>query len=497
VLSVLALPFGHRVLIRYFLFALPVYLLTGAYGLVEAGRWLGRKLEYRQSRAGARRAGAILAGVLIVGLFAAIGMPAATAYYRESKQNWRGATRLILAYAQPGDQIFVPDEREQTGLLAYARQMASVPTDMDRLSVRVLPDEPLYEFSLDSQDRGWLVVPFRMQYLPDSELDTALGAHRFFPPLVVSVDPIHMPEDWESIAITSYSSLALIYFEPSTPEGKICQPADREKFQTWLLAAEELDVARVNTDLSLGLLAYYCGDMEEAHQRLSHQALSPGQDLFITWLLGNASQELGRWDEAIHYYRQVINISPNYAWLEVKIGNIYRDLGEFEQARVSYLRALETNDDQDWPHSELANLYEQMGRPELALQEYQRASALSSQNTRYMIKVGQLYAQLSDFEEAKNSYQQAIDLEPDNGWYYTLLASVYASLGEPNQAVKTYEKALALNPAYVENSWFQLQLANGYRLAGQRDEAIVAYEQVLSLDEDNAAARKGLQELRP
>jgi tetratricopeptide (TPR) repeat protein len=114
-----------------------------------------------------------------------------------------------------------------------------------------------------------------------------------------------------------------------------------------------------------------------------------------------------------------------------------------------------------------------------------------------MIKVGQLYAQLSDFEEAKNSYQQAIDLEPDNGWYYTLLASVYASLGEPNQAVKTYEKALALNPAYVENSWFQLQLANGYRLAGQRDEAIVAYEQVLSLDEDNAAARKGLQELRP
>ena len=495
VVLILLVPFSHRVLIRYFLFALPVYLLVGAYGLIAAIRWLSYQLERLRPGLGARPAAVALSTVLIASLFVGSSVPAFAAYQQEIKQNWRDATRLILAYAQPGDQIYVADERQQTGLVFYAKLLASESTRIDQFSVHVLPQDPGQAFSLRREERGWLVVPFQVLYVPGGELDTALKGHRFWPPLVLSSAGV--PQDRESIAPFSFQNLALVRFEPAASASETCQPGDRQQFETWLDTDQRLGLSAVDANLSLGLYAYYCGDMVEAFQRLSSSALPIRQEALLSWMLGDVSQGLGRWNDAIDYYRRAIALNPSYVWLEVKIGNSYREMGEFGKAEASYLRALETDDESDWTHSELADLYDEMGQPDLALQEYQRANELAPQNARYLVRMGQIYDELELPQGAKNSYQQAIDLEPDNGWYHALLAGIQITLEEPEKAVHEYQQALALQPGYAQNPWFYLQLAKAYRLADRLDEALSAYEQVLALDGDNGEARKWVKELQP
>ncbi|MGD8626197.1 MAG: tetratricopeptide repeat protein [Anaerolineae bacterium] len=484
VLVVLAMPFGHRVLIRYFLFSLPVYLLVGAYGLAEVGHWLGHKLAYRQPQAGARWAGIALTGIVVAGL----SLPAVAAYYREEKQNWRDATRLMVAYARPGEQIYVSDVRQMMGIRYYARRLAPDLAWLDQFPIRQVDIDSPREFSPGEEDRGWLVVPFQVRHLPEGSVAAALEGYRFLPPLVLSVD--HFPKDWESIAPFNYQNMMLVRYEPSGSHG------DEEKVQAWLAAGRELDATLLDANLSLGLLAYYSGEMEEAVERLARPTTWPvHQQAFFHWLLGNANRELGRWDEAIDHYEQAMEHSPNYTWLQSKIGSLYREMGDLEKAEASYRRALADDDQAPNTHFELGTLYEEMDRPALALEQYARASELAPQHAGYRARMGLIKIQLDRVETAKQDFAKAIELDPDNAWYHQLLANASLALDQAQQAAAEYEQALALNPNYRQNAHFQLQRADAYRLAGRTDEAIAAYERVLALEPDNARAAQWLEEL--
>jgi 4-amino-4-deoxy-L-arabinose transferase-like glycosyltransferase len=214
VILVLILPFGHAVLIRYYLFALPVYLLLVAYGLGVAiqrsGSWL-RRLRFPS------RFCPVVSGIGIAALLdvlVTISLLSITAYYGETKQDWRDATRLLQTVAQPGDTIYVNQDYNRTGILFYARKNSQAANPLTPASVQLLPADPVAAFPLASEHNYWLIVTYRDRFQPEGSFYAQLEPnHRLVPRFILS--PANVPQDSDLLAPLSYANLAVI--EVTTP----------------------------------------------------------------------------------------------------------------------------------------------------------------------------------------------------------------------------------------------------------------------------------------
>jgi 4-amino-4-deoxy-L-arabinose transferase-like glycosyltransferase len=216
VIVVLILPFGHAVLLRYYLFALPVYLLLVAYGLAvpieRSASWLGRlRLPSNFCPVVSGMGTAALLGVLVT-----ISILSVMAYYAETKQDWRDATRLIQTVAQPGDTIYVNQVYNRAGVLFYAQKNPQGSNPLTASSVQLLPADPATAFPLANEHNYWLIVTYRNRFQPEGSFYEQLEpAHRLVPRFILS--PASVPRDSELLAPLSYASLAVIEVTTPTP----------------------------------------------------------------------------------------------------------------------------------------------------------------------------------------------------------------------------------------------------------------------------------------
>jgi tetratricopeptide (TPR) repeat protein len=307
----LSVPFVHRVLIRYFLFALPVYLLVAAYGLESALQYWGRWFGSSSRAAVLRLVGALAVVVLLLGMLVAGSLPAIAEMHSESRQNWRDATRLVQAMAQPRDTLYVPNVRHPPGVSLYLESQESNPARSWHLPVRVLHYDPDTGFSLDGDAKGWVLYPFDAGLVPGGTLDHLLPDHSVQPPVILQ--SLNIPADAESIAPFSYENLVLVRVVPKVAGDDPCQQDGKEWLQDWLDTERELGITLVDTDLSLGLYAYYCGDLEEAIERLSSGAglASREDNTWLQLLLADALRTAGRVDEATAAYMKVLSLDAD------------------------------------------------------------------------------------------------------------------------------------------------------------------------------------------
>lgn len=457
VLVILGTPFVHRVLVRYFLFALPVYLLVVAYGLNAAFNWLRSSLSRRPGLGRLRSAAVAVSGCVLLGLLVGGSIPKLLSYYPEYKQEWRGMAWLVQMIAAPEEKVYVLDERHRAGLVFYTPQGEEEPTTgaVDRFEV--LSENPDEAFPQTGGDPVWLVVPFEAGFLPGSDVDTAAPFDRLLPPILLGPD--RALQDSMLIAPFSQRALGLIRVEPAASDA--CIPGDREKIQAWLEVAQQGEVPFLDSDRSLGLLAYCCGDLDEADERFEAALKRDPSDALTYQLLGMVSEARELWNDAIAYYQRALDLDPSKIGLEVGIGDVHRDRGETEAALERYQRALNVFENPAWVYNQRGRLYERLGQVELALDDYQRAVAL----------------------------------EPGNGWYHVSLGDLWLETGEALRAVAEYERALASTPEYGGYTWYLTRRGSAYRLAGEADQAIAAYEQGLALDPTLVAVRLWLSDL--
>jgi uncharacterized membrane protein len=232
---VVSLPFGHNVRIRYFLFALPVYLLVVAYGLRAMAQWLVSRAARLRPRMNERSA-EVLVSILLLGILAVVGATSIAAYYAETKQNWRDATRLVCTLAEPGDHVWVRHVYHQVGVLYYARQWCSDPDAWTEANVHVFSGNLAGVLSPDDERRHWLIVPNRDYFLPGGALEASIQPHhRLQPPTLFRTTGV--PEEYGIIAPTAYRTVAVVPVVPDDP-GLIRFWADTDTLTsgdcTWL-----------------------------------------------------------------------------------------------------------------------------------------------------------------------------------------------------------------------------------------------------------------------
>jgi tetratricopeptide (TPR) repeat protein/glycosyltransferase involved in cell wall biosynthesis len=280
------------------------------------------------------------------------------------------------------------------------------------------------------------------------------------------------------------------------------------------LAASHPEFALAHNDL--GVLHYHIGNKEKAHQFYEKAVqLDPENMVFQKNLADFYCAELGRVEDALRIYVNILQSNPLDVETLLTTGHICVALDKFEDAESFYRRVLELE-----PLNEAAQKnIEKINKMGPHLPEFKSAEDmykeiqpfLNSRDPHKAIEsltgilerfpdfalahndLGVLYYHTGDKEKSRQHYGRAVELMPDNINFQKNLADfLFVEEGKVEEALQIYVNILATHPDDME-----MLLITGHICVALKkfDDAKDFYERVLALAPDNEDAAKNLQAL--
>jgi tetratricopeptide (TPR) repeat protein len=131
--------------------------------------------------------------------------------------------------------------------------------------------------------------------------------------------------------------------------------------------------------------------------------------------------DLGRYNEAIDKFKQVLTMSPN-AGTYIYLGNAYVFAREYEPGVEAYKKALQLNSKIHVAHYQLAVAYDCLRRYEEAAAEYKETLKLDPKDDTSRYKLAQIYLALHNKPAAFEQYEILRKTDPD--WATELLKEI-------------------------------------------------------------------------
>ena len=225
------------------------------------------------------------------------------------------------------------------------------------------------------------------------------------------------------------------------------------------------------------------GEFKEALNYFQ-EAVEASPDDTAAWFgLGNCYIGLEQPAEAIEAYQQVIRTDPANPNAYYNLGHYYQQLGRYEEAVATFRDALSANPKHLPARFEMGEVLGRMGRSEEEKQVY---IDIIDQNPRFFpayYRLGLVYNRLGRYQEAIVAQNEVLKLKPDIAHAYYALGLVYANLGEYRQEANAYKEALRINPDFVEVHY---NMGLHYLRSGERNAALQQYKILRKLDKDTA-----------
>ncbi len=114
----------------------------------------------------------------------------------------------------------------------------------------------------------------------------------------------------------------------------------------------------------------YAGELDDARRGLE---LDPENCAMYLRRVGSALTGLGKYEQALEAYNQVITLAPNDEGTLLNRAHCYADMKQYELALQDLKRALELDPDWAWAFYARGTVYEEMGKFDQALREYDQA----------------------------------------------------------------------------------------------------------------------------
>ena len=200
---------------------------------------------------------------------------------------------------------------------------------------------------------------------------------------------------------------------------------------------------------------------------------------------GIALAGLHRLDEALISYGRAIALKPDYAQAYNNRGTVLADQKRAAEALADFSQAIALDPFYAKAFNNRAGVLAEMGRHEEALQDHDRAIACHPEIADSHDKRGGVLIILGRAREALESYDRAIARDPSLYSAHDGRGTALAMLGRPQDALESHDRALALDPnsAVAHNN-------RGAALAALRRpaEALEAHDRALALDPNSATA---------
>lgn len=227
----------------------------------------------------------------------------------------------------------------------------------------------------------------------------------------------------------------------------------------------------------------------EAFVRLYLQyarALDPKNGM-ILFELGSVSEQMGKADRAIEYYRQVPADSPLRRLSELQLGLNLADLDRYEEAVDHLKSALGSDPDDMRAYLALGGVYSSKEDYGSAAELYDSAAArlklARGEDWNIFYQRGIAYERLKQWEKAEPNFKRALELYPDQPQVLNYLGYSWVDMGiNLEEGLDMIRKAVDLRPqdGYIVDS-----LGWAYYRLGRMDEALVEMERAVNLRPDD------------
>jgi tetratricopeptide (TPR) repeat protein len=250
------------------------------------------------------------------------------------------------------------------------------------------------------------------------------------------------------------------------------------------------------------------------------------KDISVRKVLAGVFSKLGRLDEAIGEYKEVLNIKPDdslsmeelvkcyikknqfddaikisrvilkndpkSAQAYVALGLSMAEKGQWAQAAQNYREAVRIEPDNYPVRFKLAEACKSGNMINAAIDEYKYIAGHSKEPEEAFLALGDIYFKLKKYDEAIKCYKEVIKRQPRNAVAFANLAAAHAGAGHWSEELDNLKKAVSLSP---NEPTIRFNLGAAYERQKMDAEAVKEYEYVLKINPADVDAQERLADL--
>jgi tetratricopeptide (TPR) repeat protein len=284
------------------------------------------------------------------------------------------------------------------------------------------------------------------------------------------------------------SSMAY-YFRALTQIGK----GENKLAEQDLVKAVELNPGLLEARLILSEFYLRGRNQDLARQQIEACSKMAPRDIRVLMLQGNLKILERDAAGAEEKFKQVIQMSPEYAPAHVQLGLLYNLSKRKDDALASFKKALELNPQQTDALAFIVGIFVGDKKYDDALQmcakQKEKVGESPANLAVIMYLEGNVFLAKADSKKAEERFREAIETEPNLLAPYVALAQIYAREKKYDEAIAEYENIVSKNPKYLAG-----YMAAGaiYDLKGEGKKAETYYRKALAIKKDFAPAANNL-----
>jgi len=249
--------------------------------------------------------------------------------------------------------------------------------------------------------------------------------------------------------------------------------------------------------INAGLTLFDAADFAEAYgffEKAVEAATEEEQRSGALTFRANALDMLGRYDEAVAAYEEVIAETPEWWEAHANLGICHARNGRMERAEAAFRRGLEDCPGSPEIRDELAaHLLAQGGDLQEALKLSEEAVALGRDEIRHLITLGEVRLALGDDEGTAEAYRAVLALDPENPDAHLELGILHERRGETAEAEEHFVESLKADPG---NPRALYSYASLYYTADDLETAEEILERAVAADAEYSPALSALASIR-
>ena len=160
--------------------------------------------------------------------------------------------------------------------------------------------------------------------------------------------------------------------------------------------------------------------------------------------------KLGKIDEAIKYYKKIIEKNKKNPQLNYLIGTALLQKKNYEEAIYYISKAIDLKKDSEHYFNNIGIALSQLNNNTAAIKNYKKALELNPNFIDANINLAIAYKKILKFEEAIKFFNISLKLSPNNYKIYNNIGNLFRDLGKTDKAIKSYDKSINLKKDNAE-----------------------------------------------
>jgi len=187
-----------------------------------------------------------------------------------------------------------------------------------------------------------------------------------------------------------------------------------EKAKVALNKALSIDPLQIESHVNLGHIASRKKNWKVAIEKFDLGIALGTKRADTFYYSGFARNILGKYEEAIPYFKNAITIKPFNADYHFDLGNSYQKLNQFDDALFHFRKALQINPNYYKAHNNIGTIFWSIGELDKAKFEFEKVLHINPNIPTIQNNLASIYLKKGEFKKAIPHLETLINLQPKN-----------------------------------------------------------------------------------